>query len=316
MAFRSMAFQKFSNPNEDKALTGRQLANSTDLPGHGNGATMISKVQHRMSDITTNPIANEDNVRNFYVPPETPVDDDMYITRSKFSSLVAQALEQQIAIDNQTSAESVKLAYTEGQKHCSTKQSNPLQSTSLEIENVGYGVSVTATSEGILQQTPQQRPVSCLKMAPATVSHAAHEQLAANISDPSTRHGAMDGNKTFPSWASDNTGRRYKRETNLKFSEGTVGQYESFRSQFIIHPKMLRWSNDRAGIELYMSSEGKAVLKVEEIVMNVKGMSDLTGMWDALDRVFLPIDHRESRYRQFATRRWHAGERMTEYMDK
>ncbi len=26
---RSMAFQKFSNPNEDKALTGRQLANST-----------------------------------------------------------------------------------------------------------------------------------------------------------------------------------------------------------------------------------------------------------------------------------------------
>ncbi len=85
----SMAFQKFSNPNEDKALTGRQMANSTELPGHGHGATMMSKVQHRMSDITTNPIANEDNV-----PPETPVDDDMHITRSKFSSPVVQALEQ------------------------------------------------------------------------------------------------------------------------------------------------------------------------------------------------------------------------------
>ncbi len=73
----------------------------------------------------------------------------------------------------------------------------------------------------------------------------------------------MDGNKAFPSLASDNTGKRDKRETNLKFSEGCVEQYESFRSQFIIHHKMLGWSNDRAGIELYMSLEGKAALKVE-----------------------------------------------------
>ncbi len=80
----------------------------------------------------------------------------------------------------------------------------------------------------------------------------------------------MDGNKTFPSVASDNTGRRYKRETNLKFSEGTVEQYESFRSQFIIQHKMLCWSNERVGIELYMSLEGKAALKVEEVVMNAK----------------------------------------------
>ncbi len=78
---RSMGFQKFSNPNEDKALTGRQLANSTELPGHGHGAMMMSKVQHRMSDITTNPIVNEDNVRNLYVQQETPVDNDMHITR-------------------------------------------------------------------------------------------------------------------------------------------------------------------------------------------------------------------------------------------
>ncbi len=131
------------------------------------------------------------------------------------------------------------------------------------------------------------------------VSHPAHEQLAANIPDPSTRHGVMDGNITFPLWPSDNIGKRYKRETNLKFSEGTVEQYESFRSQFIIHHKMLGWSNDRAGMELYMSLEGKAALKVEEVIMNAKGTSNFSGMWGALDRAFLPINHRESRYRNF-----------------
>ncbi len=81
----------------------------------------------------------------------------------------------------------------------------------------------------------------------------------------------------------------------------------------MIHHKMLGWSNDRAGMELYMSLEGKAALKVEEVVMNAKGTSNLTGMCDALDRAFLPIDS-VSRYRQFALRRWHADERTTEYM--
>ncbi len=161
---RSMAFQKFSNPNEERALTGCQLANSTELPGHGHGVTMMSKVQHRMSDITTNPIANEDNIRKFYIPPETPIDDDMHITRSKFSSLITQALEKQIAIHNQISAEAVKLAYAEGLKHCPDKQSYPLQSPPLEMENVGYKNSVTATGDSILQQTPHQRPVTCLAM--------------------------------------------------------------------------------------------------------------------------------------------------------
>ncbi len=90
------------------------------------------------------------------------------------------------------------------------------------MENVCYGNSVIAIRESILQQTLQQRPLMCIAMALVMVNHAAHEQLAANISDPSTQHGAMDGNKTFPSVAFANTERRYKRETNLKFSEGTV----------------------------------------------------------------------------------------------
>ncbi len=79
---------------------------------------------------------------------------------------------------------------------------------------------------------------------------------------------------------------------------------------------MLGWDTHRVGIELYMSLEGKAALKVKEVVMNANGMSNVTEMWDALDRAFLPIDHRESKYRQFTTRRWRFGERMTDYLDE
>ncbi len=88
-------------------------------------------------------------------------------------------------------------AYTEGLKHGSTKQADPQQSLSLEMEKFDYGNSVTATGESILQQTTLQRPVSFSMMAPVTVSLAEQEQLAANIPDTSTRHGAMDGNKTL-----------------------------------------------------------------------------------------------------------------------
>ncbi len=123
------------------------------------------------------------------------------------------------------------------------------------------------------------------------VNYAAPAQQAAKLHVYSTHYGAMDGNKTFQSVASFNTGKRYKRETNLKFSEGTVDQYESFRSQFNIHHKMLGWDTNRAGIELYMSLEGKAALKVEEIIMNANGTSNVAKMFNSLNRAFLPIDH-------------------------
>ncbi len=99
--------------------------------------------------------------------------------------------------------------------------------------------------------------------------------------------------------SSSNPGKRFKRETTLKFSDGSVESYESFRSQFNIHHKMLGWDTHRAGVELYMSLECKAALKVEEVVMNANGMSNITEMWDTLDRAFLHIDHCESKYRQF-----------------
>ncbi len=50
--------------------------------------------------------------------------------------------------------------------------------------------------------------------------------------------------------------------------------------------------------------------------MNANGTSNIAEMWNAHDRAFLPIDHHESKYRQFATRRWRIGEYMTEYIDE
>ncbi len=147
------------------------------------------------------------------------------------------------------------------------------------------------------------RPATGNAMGPLMVNNAIPLQQAANLPVFSTNNGVTDGNKTFHMMGSFITGKRYKRETNLKLSEGSVELCESFRSQFNIHHKMLGWNTNRAGIELYMSLEGKAALKVEE---------EVTEMWDALDSDFLSIDHHKSKYRQFAMRRWRTGERMTE----
>ncbi len=69
------------------------------------------------------------------------------------------------------------------------------------------------------------------------------------------------GNKTLH-MTSLSTGKRFKREITLKFSEGSAETYESFRSQFNIHRKILGWDDYRTAVELYMSIEGKATLKL------------------------------------------------------
>ncbi len=54
----------------------------------------------------------------------------------------------------------------------------------------------------------------------------------------STNNGVTDGNKTLQTMSSFNIRKRNKRETSLKFSEGSVEPYESFWSQFNIHHKI------------------------------------------------------------------------------
>ncbi len=77
---------------------------------------------------------------------------------------------------------------------------------------------------------------------------------------------------------------------------------------------MLGWKDYRTAVELYMSLEGKTALKVEEVVENADSTGNVFDMWEALDHPFLPIDHSESKYKQFATRCMIQG--MTEYLDE
>ncbi len=51
-----------------------------------------------------------------------------------------------------------------------------------------------------------------------------------------------------------------------------------------------------------MSLEGKTARKVEEVIINASGTSNVTEMWDTLNHAFLPIDRCESKYRKFANR--------------
>ncbi len=48
---------------------------------------------------------------------------------------------------------------------------------------------------------------------------------------------------------------------------------------------MLGWDTNRAGIELYMSLEGKAALKVEEVIMNASGKSNIAKMYFSVYRL-------------------------------
>ncbi len=59
---------------------------------------------------------------------------------------------------------------------------------------------------------------------------------------------------------------------------------------------MLGWEDYRHAVELYMNLEGKAALKVEEVIVNADSTENISDMWEALDHEFLPIDHSESKY--------------------
>ncbi len=228
---------------------------------------------------------------------------------------MAKVLEDQKNLVDATSAEAIKAAFTKGVKYRSEMQTQTIHSSPMDTETIHQN-PIAPNDEYVLNAIHQLRPMTSVAMAPSMVNYAMPVQQAANIPAFSTNNGDSDGNKTLSTMSSFSTRKRYKRETNLKFSDGSVEVYESFRSQFNIHHKMLGWDTPRAGVELYMSLEGKAALKVEEVVMSANGISNVTKMWDALDRAILPIDYRESKYRQFAMRQWRLGELMTEYLDK
>ncbi len=177
-----------------------------------------------------------------------------------FTSLITKALENQKNLADATSAEAVKVAFTEGVKHESERQTQPRHSDGQ------YGLNVVHLL----------RRATGNAIGPSSVYDSIPVQKAAKLPVCSINNGVTDGNNTFQTMGSFITGKRYKRETNLKFSDGSVEPYESFRSKFNIHHKMLGWDTNRAGMELYMSFEGKAALKLEEVIMNANGTSNIT----------------------------------------
>ncbi len=132
----------------------------------------------------------------------------------------------------------------------------PLHSSTIEHGAVHYPVEqslIMPSIENELHSVHLLRPRIGKVMGPSTVNNAIPIQSAAKLPVFSVNNGVTDGNKTLHMMSSFNTGMRYKRKTNLKFSEGSVDAYEIFRSQFNIHHKMLGWDIQRAGIELYMN---------------------------------------------------------------
>ncbi len=156
------------------------------------------------------------------------------------TKLCLQAFEDQTNLADVTNAEAVKFAFTEGVKHGSEKQTHPIHSSHMELEIVCHVQKPIMTSgEYGLNAVHLIRPATGNAMGTLMVNNAIHIQQAAKLQVFSTHYGDIEVNKTFQSVASFNTGKRYKRETNLKFSEGSVEQYKSFRSQFNIHHKIL-----------------------------------------------------------------------------
>ncbi len=150
---------------------------------------------------------------------------------------ITKALEELKILADENSTQVGKVAFTEVVKQSSERLTQHNHSTPIVMgsDRLSQNTVMTNGDNG-LQRIHLLRSETNTAMASLMVNHAAPAQQAANLPVYCTNYEAMDGNKEFQSAASFNTGKRYKRETNLKFSEGTVDQYESFRSQFNIHP--------------------------------------------------------------------------------
>ncbi len=141
---------------------------------------------------------------------------------------------------------------TTGVKHGSEIQTKPLHSLPMET-GTAHQNPIAPCDEYRLNGIHQLRMVMSIAITPSVVNNTIHVQQAADIPVASTNNGVINGNKTLETISGFNIGKRYKRETTLKFSDGSVECYESFKSQFNIHHKMLGWDTRRAGVELYMS---------------------------------------------------------------
>ncbi len=236
------------------------------------------------------------------IKKDKTTEDSISLTRDMLRSIVSNALEEQKKLADVNITEAIKSAFSDGINKGSE-----------------LGHYLDQTPLGLHQPTELQ---AVHLLSPSLIGNTGRPSSVINVPDQSVLklpvnaiNSGLDGNKTLHMTSSLNTGKRYKRKTIFKFSEGSVETYESFRSWFNIHRKMLEWDDHRTAVELYMSLKGKAALKVE-VLENADSTGNVSDMREALDHAFLPIDHSELKYRRFASRCMIQGERMTEYLDE
>ncbi len=82
-----------SNRADCISRTGQQLVNSTELPGHDNMTTVMSKVSCCVSEILPQP--HEEEVIQISDTPETPDEDKGSMTRVMFKNIMTKALVNQ-----------------------------------------------------------------------------------------------------------------------------------------------------------------------------------------------------------------------------
>ncbi len=103
----------YSNPkDEENTGTGHELANSTELPGHDLVHMIMSKVKRRVSEIYHHPNESEDNMRRRHETPETPDNDKIVMTKTKFQSIMAKALEDQRVLADENTTQVATVAFT------------------------------------------------------------------------------------------------------------------------------------------------------------------------------------------------------------
>ncbi len=171
-------------------------------------------MKHRVSEIFSH--AFGDDTRQQCESPETPIDEEVTMTRSKLNSIVSNALTKQLIKCNENSTEVAKLAYVEGYKDCSERQPIQSHSSSMETESVHFKQKpVIMYDERELQYVHQLRPDQMAATYATLLNHVALGQVASNVPTSSIYSGVIGGNQPILPMSSLGTGLRYKSQFNI-----------------------------------------------------------------------------------------------------
>ncbi len=164
-------------------------------------------------------------------------DDNISLTTEILRSIVSNAFEEQKKLADVNITETIKCAFSDGIKKGS-ELGQYLDQTPLGLQQ-----PIELKADHLLSPS---WTVNTMRSSPVINVNQAQSVSKLPVFDINS---GLDGNKTLHTTRS--TGKRYKRETTLKFSEGSVETCEKFRSQFNIHRMILGWDDNRTAVELF-----------------------------------------------------------------